>query len=720
MPPNRVAGRSKRQKRFDPFRGLAAGSMKLLVNEGRNPPLASLGRGCYDGDFATQPGCPPCSSKASETTRRVLVRRALVVCLMAVLAFGFFAYAQEQAPRLPQSIGHSQPIVVASNVAARALAINPEAKLYFSLANAQNRFFELSGPAQLNSANASADLAPFAGTGISGSLGDGGLAISAQLDLAPSSLFTRSGIAVAADGAIYIADTQNATIRRVAGPESSEPGVIRSIAGRWAPRHNVALVQPVALALDRAGNLYIADRGASALDILREDTDSLESIAQIVDPVGVAVTADGHKAFVASAQTGSVMVLDLATGSLQTEAIKTASSSLPSPTGSGSPCETARRDSGRLCPSGLAVDGGGNLFVADLWSGQIWRVDAHTGSRTVVMTGLQQPGELAFDASGRNLYVVEQGQNRIIVAQGMGPAGTFSLTPASATFANEPTGGISAPQQFTLTNNSLNPVSGFSTLLQSAISSAKSDFTQESTSCVATLAAGATCAINVSFTPTKVQAFNYTMDVVDSNSNSLLMSTSALSGTGDDYQLSLANGQVQEVSVIQGQSVTFHLQVSALGAFGQNGEQVSFLCPGNVPAETTCTFNAASVSPAAGATAPFSVTFATSSNNTHSHTTPVVSSWPGSWWATWYVAFAAAWITLQSLRTRRAGHGLQIGSVAVLALVTFVGCHHATITSTATPSGAVTMTVQGAALDKSGNSLNATRGVTIILDVIAK
>jgi sugar lactone lactonase YvrE len=648
------------------------------------------------------------------------VRRALGVCVMAVLVVGVLAYAQDQASTTPQAIGHSQPVVIAKNISARALALDPEAKLDVSLVSPQNRFFQLSVPAASNTANA-APVRPFVGTGVAGSAGDGGSALSAELDLIPGTLFARSGIAVGPDGSVYIADTQNATIRRVAGPDSSEPGVIRSIAGRWAPKQNVALVQPEGVALDRAGNLYIADRGAGALDVLREDSGTLESVAQIVDAVSVAVSPDGTKAFVAAAKTGSVIAVDLVTHSLETEASVGASSatSLKPEVSSGSPCDTAARESAQFCPSGLAVDAGGNLFVSDLWAGRVWRVDARTGAGAVAIAGLQMPGALAFDATGRNLYVVEQGENRIIVAEGMGPAGTFSLTPSAATFVNEPTGGISAQQQFILTNNTLNPVSGFSTLLQSAAAGTQNDFTQESTSCLPTLGPSATCAINVSFTPTKVQAFNYTMDLVDSSSNSLLTAPSTLTGTGDDYQLGLASGQVQELSVIQGQSATFHLQVSALGVFGQNGEQVSFLCPNNFPAETTCTFSAASVSPAAGATAPFSITFTTSSNNVHSRVPPGFPARPGPPTTPWYIGAGALAALLFGLaRSRR--RGVLIGPAALAAVAIFVGCHHATITSNATPAGAVTMTVQGAALDKNGNPLNATRGVTIILDVIAK
>ena len=159
--------------------------------------------------------------------------------------------------------------------------------------------------------------ATVAGNGTAGSLGDGGAAASAQLSLKLDSLYMRSGIAVAADGTIFIADTENATIRRVSPGASAggarsqnastmgagvariwsndmvaqaeayatENGLITSVAGKWGPTQSVQLVEPMGLALDRAGNLYIADHGANAVIELHDATAStpgkLEMLAQV-------------------------------------------------------------------------------------------------------------------------------------------------------------------------------------------------------------------------------------------------------------------------------------------------------------------------------------------------------------------------------------------------------------------------------------------------------
>ncbi|MGW2190455.1 NHL domain-containing protein [Streptomyces sp. NPDC001719] len=95
-----------------------------------------------------------------------------------------------------------------------------------------------------------------AGTGTSGYSGDGGPATNAQLS-------EPVDVALAPDGSLYIADWANHVVRRV-GPD----GMIRTVAGTGTsgysgdggPATNAQLMDPVEVAVDGAGNLYIADR----------------------------------------------------------------------------------------------------------------------------------------------------------------------------------------------------------------------------------------------------------------------------------------------------------------------------------------------------------------------------------------------------------------------------------------------------------------------------
>ena len=245
------------------------------------------------------------------------LRRLVAICALAAIPIALFF------TQFPLSGGTTQtPLVVADNIAARALAISPidsRPSVYLTNAASPNRIFTLipitdgsNGAASLNR-----PVTVLAGTGAAGSLGDGGMAVAAQFDMSQDSLIQRSGIAVAPDGTIYVADTQNSTIRTIAATTSTEPDVIRSIAGRWAPRQNTALAEPLGIAFDRAGNLYIADHAAGAVDVLRAATGQIEILAHVVSPASIAVTPRGGKVFVASPDTGGVFAIDTQTRAIE-------------------------------------------------------------------------------------------------------------------------------------------------------------------------------------------------------------------------------------------------------------------------------------------------------------------------------------------------------------------------------------------------------------------
>src|SRR6185295_7347531 len=94
-----------------------------------------------------------------------------------------------------------------------------------------------------------------AGSGAPGSDGDGGSALAATLNFP-------TGVAVDTSGNIYIADTSNHRIRKVASN-----GVITPVAGTGTAGFSgeavdattAMLNEPGGLAVDGSGNLYIAD-----------------------------------------------------------------------------------------------------------------------------------------------------------------------------------------------------------------------------------------------------------------------------------------------------------------------------------------------------------------------------------------------------------------------------------------------------------------------------
>jgi hypothetical protein len=541
------------------------------------------------------------------------------------------------------------PITIATNVSARSLAVEPQlpsatnatavenpgapqsALLFLTNADKGNKIFTLAtsvnasggttGPS--GALSAGSRLALFAGQAAAGSLGDGGAASGAEFDLALDSLAMRSGVAVAPDGTFFVADTLNGTIRSIAGAASSEPGIVRSVVGRFGPRQNFELVEPLGLALDRAGNLYIADHGANAVLMLHAASSrtpgALEILAHVVSPASVGVTLDGGKVFASSPDTGSIVEINTKTRSISTSPISTSQwfAESQKPTGA------------KIIPTGLAVDGAGNVFVSFSGPGggldQIWRLDAISGKVTSAARGLSSPGELAFDSNG-NLFVADQGTRRLLELRGAGVASNgVSLTPPAGTvptdFGLEPVDGTTSTQAFTLTNNSGATISQIGSSFQSGTA----NFKVTNTTCTPTLLTDTNCAFNVAFTPQSSGALSDNLIATfTAGANPPSTLTAAVTGTGDDYQIILASGGLQQITVNAGVAATFLLQIVPDDTFSG---QVTLTCPAILPTSTTCGISAGTavttplvpsmvVNVVAGTPLPFNVTFQTTAKGT--------------------------------------------------------------------------------------------------------
>ncbi|HEY6414536.1 MAG TPA: Ig-like domain repeat protein [Edaphobacter sp.] len=275
---------------------------------------------------------------------------------------------------------HSQTTVSATTIPLilpSAIVFDPQGNLY--LAETANHV--------IRKVDTTGSIAIVAGTGTQGFSGDSGTATSAQLD-------SPQGLVIDAANNLYIADTHNHRIRKL----NLTTGTITTIAGSstpgfdgdTGPATSGHLNLPTALALDPAGNLYIADtqnhrvREVDTTGIITTiagngtqgfSGDSGPSTTASIDsPTGLA--ADSTNLYLADTHNHRIRKIDLTTGIITT----VAGTGSPSYNGDGSTATTANL----ALPRGLTLDANGNLYLADTANHRIRRIDATTGIITTI------------------------------------------------------------------------------------------------------------------------------------------------------------------------------------------------------------------------------------------------------------------------------------------------------------------------------------------------
>jgi sugar lactone lactonase YvrE len=320
------------------------------------------------------------------------------------------------------------------------------------------------------------DIYTVAGTGATGSSGNGGRALAAELD-------QPDGLAVDGHGNLVVADLANNQIRVVAATTGTFYGVpmtagdIYSVAGTGTagfsgdggPATGSELNRPAGVAVDRRGDLVVADTANNRLRLVAATPVTVlgrtvhagdittvagtgtagfsgdggpAARAELDQPGAVAVEANGsvvvadtgnHRVRVVASATGPAFGRQVTATTIRTVA---GTGRLGGFSGDGRPAPGALLN----LPTGVAVDTAGDVAVADQNNNRVRLVPARNGRAfgqalvagtivTVAGTGspgsagvggpgraaeLDAPAGLAFDAHG-NLLIAEFAGNRLLV-----------------------------------------------------------------------------------------------------------------------------------------------------------------------------------------------------------------------------------------------------------------------------------------------------------------
>ena len=301
------------------------------------------------------------------------------------------------------------------------LATNAELGGIWGIAvDASGNFYITDGD-RIRKVNTSGIISTVAGNGWGGYSGDGELAISAEF-------YGPRRVAVDAVGNIYIADGGNHRLRKV-----DTSGIIRTVAGNGisgfsgdgGAATSAELSGPTAVAVDAAGNIYIADgskiRKVNTSGIIStlagKDADSyggdggLATDAYLSGAEGIAIDAIGN-IYIAEQNNNRIRKVNTS-GIIST----VAGNGTSGYNGDGRTAISAQLNN----PFDVAVDTAGNIYIADFVNNRIRKVDTSGIISTVAGGGygytddgglatnadLNYPSGVAVDANG-NIYIVDE------------------------------------------------------------------------------------------------------------------------------------------------------------------------------------------------------------------------------------------------------------------------------------------------------------------------
>jgi CSLREA domain-containing protein len=345
-----------------------------------------------------------------------------------------------------------------------------------------------------------------------------------------------TGVAVDGAGNLYIVD--NANSRVVEMTPTGATSVVST--------PGLTLRDPFGVAVDGTGDLYIADIWNNR--VVEVTAAGVASVVNVGTPGGEALNAPQD---VAVDGAGNLYISDAGNNRIVEMTPAGVASVVNTSNLTGGNTAFGCNTTGLCSPGGVAVDAAGNLYIADYFNSRVVEVTAGVASvlSTPGLTGgitsqgfdcsstsLCGPFGVAVDGTG-DLYIADYANNRVVEVN--------QSQAAPLSFANTVVGQTSAdsPQNVMVENIGNQPLS-FTALSATTTGQTTSSFNLDGsgTSCDSstTLNPGATCDLGVEFLPASLGIFGGMVNITDNNLNAAspnyATQTIMLSGTGVQSQ----------------------------------------------------------------------------------------------------------------------------------------------------------------------------------------
>ena len=400
------------------------------------------------------------------------------------------------------------------------------------------------------------------------------------------------GLMVGPDGVLYISDLSN---NRVVTYNLNS--------GVTAVRVSTGLSNPVGMAVDASGNLYVANENPAVASVVKYSgggvTTTLSAIPGVATPWGIAVDASG-----------SVLVADNANGKIVR---------IPNEAGVLNVADAIAIEANPISASGVAIDGAGDIYVTDTQQQAVYAIQRTSASLTfpTVTDGNTSAAEILYVEAAGNMpitagnpfatgltgpFTEAVGAPTPCTDGGSGPVG-YSCE-LSVTFA--PTGAESGAQtgSFTLNSNSLTAPTAPVTLhgtAQPALTAQTITFTAP---VITSYTFPVAAPITVSATSTSTLAVTLTLDASSTGTGTFIGGVLTVTGAGTFV---IDANQAGNATYAPATEVKLTITV------GLAAQTISF----TAPAITTYTYPvAAPITVAATATSTLPVTLALDASST--------------------------------------------------------------------------------------------------------